>query len=224
MAQPARYRAVLFDWRGTLVADPPDEWWVGRALERVGRPHTNAAIAEWCTALRTAASRPEVVAAERTIDCSAAEHRASSLAWFRLAGLDDELAESLYALDFEAASHPFYPDVPATLRALRERGCRVGLLSDIHVDLRPDFVAAGLDEFIDAYVLSFEVGVQKPDPRIFEIALDALGVDAADTLMVGDRATHDGAAVAVGINALLFGSDGSDLGPRGLDQVVALVG
>jgi HAD superfamily hydrolase (TIGR01509 family) len=228
MTQPAGrpngFRAVLFDWRGTLVADPPDEWWVQRALERTGRPASPEIVAGWCDALRAAARLPEVVVAMATMDCSAAEHRASSLAYFHRAGLDDEFAEHLYALDFEAESHPFYADVHATLQALRERGCRIGLLSDIHVDLRPEFVAAGLDEYIDAYVLSFEHGVQKPDPRIFAIALDALGVAAAETLMVGDRASHDGAAVAVGITTLLLGGDASDLGPRDLHRVVALVG
>jgi FMN phosphatase YigB (HAD superfamily) len=56
---------------------------------------------------------------------------------------------------------------------------------------------------VDCFVLSFEHGVQKPDPRIFGVALDGLGVEPANALMVGDRASHDGAAVELGIPTLL---------------------
>ncbi len=91
-------------------------------------------------------------------------------------GLDDELVESLYALDLDPIAHPFYPDAATVLQALHERGCPIALVSDIHVDLRPEFAAAGLDRYIDAFVLSYEHGVQKPDQAIFDIALRALEV------------------------------------------------
>ena len=214
-------RGVLFDWRGTLVADPPDEWWVAQAVERVGRsPREVGPIA---AALAEASSRPDVVAREATIDCSAAEHRAASMEWVRAAGLDDELAEALYALDFEAANHPFFSDVAGALRALHERDVAVAIVSDIHFDLRPEFEAARLDAFVDSYVLSFEHGVQKPDPAIFRIAAASLGLGAPELLMVGDRVSHDGGAVALGIPTLLLPSLRTADAPRGLAAVVALV-
>jgi FMN phosphatase YigB (HAD superfamily) len=77
-------------------------------------------------------------------------------------------------------------------------------VSDIHFDLRSEFAAAGLDAFIDSYVLSFEHGVQKPDEQIFRIAADTLALHPEDLLMVGDRASHDGGAVACGITTLLL--------------------
>jgi HAD superfamily hydrolase (TIGR01509 family) len=52
--------------------------------------------------------------------------------------------------------------------------------------------------------LSFEHRMQKPDPAIFGLALEELRVLPAETLMVGDRASHDGAAVEVGIPTLLL--------------------
>ena len=51
---------------------------------------------------------------------------------------------------------------------------RVALVSDIHFDLRADLAEHGIAEFIDAWVLSFEHGFQKPDPRMFTLALDAV--------------------------------------------------
>jgi HAD superfamily hydrolase (TIGR01549 family) len=216
-------QGVLFDWRGTLVYDPPHEWWVSRAIKRTGRAIDDGEVAKLCDALRRAAELPEVVAGERTCDCSAAQHREWSLSFFAAAGLDDELAGSLYALDFEAESHPFFPDVDPVLRELRARDVRVAVVSDIHVDLRPEFVAAGLDPFVDAYVLSFEHGVQKPGPEIYELALRSIGVAASDALMVGDRASHDGVAVKYGIATLLLPPPASADHPVGLSRVLSLV-
>jgi len=142
---------------------------------------------------------------------------------FRTAGLDDELAMALYDLDFEPASHPFYPDVATTLRALKEQGCVVAVVSDIHFDLRPEFAAAGLHDLIDAFVLSFEHGVQKPDPAIFQIALDAIDARPQHAVMVGDRASRDGGAVAVGITTLLLPPSSSASTPRGLASVLPVV-
>jgi len=140
-------RGVLFDWRGTLVADPPDEWWVGLALERLGR---DPALAPALVAALDAASRlPEIEAQMHDIDCSAEHHRAVSMEWFRGAGLDEQLASVLYDLDFEAENHPFFPDVAETLRTLRATGVAVSVVSDIHFDLRTEFAAAGLDDFVD---------------------------------------------------------------------------
>jgi FMN phosphatase YigB (HAD superfamily) len=71
-------------------------------------------------------------------------------------------------------------------------------------------------------VLSFEHGCQKPDPRMFLTALHLLGVDAHRTLMVGDRASHDGGAAEVGITTLILPPAPTVVGPRGLDAVVRL--
>jgi HAD superfamily hydrolase (TIGR01509 family) len=130
----------------------------------------------------------------------------------------------LYELDARATSHPFYPDAGPVVRALHARGVRIALVSDIHNNLRPKFEAAGIAECFDAFVLSFEHGVQKPDRAIFEIALRALDVDASDALMVGDRASHDGGAVRVGITTLLMPPAASADRPVGLDRVLAVVG
>jgi FMN phosphatase YigB (HAD superfamily) len=79
----------------------------------------------------------------------------------------------------------------------------VGIVGDNHVDLRPAFADAGLADLVDSFVLSFEYGVQKPNPQILRVALDRLAVEPADSLMVGDRASHDGAAVELGIPTVL---------------------
>jgi HAD superfamily hydrolase (TIGR01549 family) len=110
----------------------------------------------------------------------------------------------LYAEESDPANNAFAADAQRTLHALRSGGIRIAIVSDIHFDLRPAFTAAGLDDCIDSYLLSYEHGVQKPDAEIFHIALRDLAVAPAEALMVGDRATHDGAAVTAAIPTLLL--------------------
>lgn len=218
----SRFRAVLFDWRGTLAHDPPLAWWVEQGLKSIGRQPDFEFIAATVDALDTAAELPEVVAADAQIDTSPALHRASTMREFELAGVDEELAEAIYRLDFEPSTHPLYPDVCGVLFDLHSSGVTVGVASDIHFDLRPELTVHGVGDFVDAYVLSFEHGVQKPDARFFSLALQMVEARASETLMVGDRATHDGGAAQAGIATLLL-PPMSELAPRGLDLVLAML-
>jgi HAD superfamily hydrolase (TIGR01509 family) len=219
----AGFRAVLFDWRGTLVHIPAGASWVERALRSIGRPTDREVVEAAVTGLRAAMKLPEVVEADRSADCSAALHHAWTMRLFELAGLDRELADALYRLDSEPASYPLYPDAPGVLAAIRARGVRIALVSDIHYDLRTDLAGHGIGELVDAYVLSFEHGFQKPDPRMFALALDALDAKPDEALMVGDRASHDGGAAAAGIATLILPMPGA-LVPRGLEVVLRLLG
>lgn len=80
------------------------------------------------------------------------------------------------------------------------RAGRHGDMTDLRAVV---FVAAGLDRLVDAFVLSFEHGVPKPDLAMFRAALNELGTEPDQTLMVGDRASHDGTAVELGMPTLL---------------------
>ena len=97
--------------------------------------------------------------------------------------------------------------MPVVLEALRTRGVKIAVVSDIHFDLRPEFEAAGLDACVGSYVLSFEQGFQKPDRRMFQIAIDELGVEPVEppaAVMFGDRASRDGGAAALGIPTIIL--------------------
>ena len=219
----ATVKAVLFDWRGTLVLDPPTEWWVERALARLGRNPSTADIEHLVLKLDHAYIDPEVQKGLLTEDCDVQVHREVNLGWFELAGLDEELSVELYELDFDPECHPFYPDVPDVLAALHAAAISVAVVSDIHFDLRPEFAAADLDRYVDAFVLSFEEGIQKPDARMFQLALDQLDVTPSESLMVGDRPSHDGGAASVGITTMIL-PPLRILRDRGLRSVLDLCG
>jgi putative hydrolase of the HAD superfamily len=98
-----------------------------------------------------------------------------------------------------------------TLRELRARGLRTGLItvcSEDTVDVWAETPFAGL---FDAEVFSCSCGWRKPDPRIYARALDQLGVEAVDALFVGDGANDELAgAERVGMRAILIHRPGEE--------------
>ncbi len=201
------FKGVLLDWRGTLVVAPTYRWLVQTALGLLDRDTSPRSVDAVLARLQGAdASGVE----SSTIDTDAALHRQTYAAWFRAAGLDEELAERLYAVESAAALNPFAADVGPLLRTLHAAGVRIGVVSDIHVDLRPVFAQqhnpdrSNWADLIDAWALSYELGVAKPDPAIFTAALDRLALPAEQVLMVGDRGAWDGAAADLGITTLLL--------------------
>ena len=220
------FDAVLFDFRGTLFNIPDDPTWLKCAAARIGRDLGDDEAAALSRHLdETLAARPDLTAALERCDTSIEVHRNALLAWFAAAELDDELAHAVWSYDHEVpdANYPF-PDTEPVMRALHEHRVLIAVVSDIHYDIRDHFARHDLDGYVDAYVLSFEHGIQKPDPEVYERALQSLGVTADRALMVGDRASHDGAAAAVGIATYIFGGPfpAGQTGPRGLDAVLRL--
>ena len=86
-----------------------------------------------------------------------------------------------------------FPEVTAVLQALRQQPqYALALLTNGAPDIQRDKIAgAGLAPYFAVIVVSGEVGVGKPDPRIYAHTLAALGVDAADATMIGDSLRND---------------------------------
>src|SRR5438067_11531524 len=135
-----------------------------------GRALTTDEVKACVAMLSAAAEHPEVVAARQTADCSAELHRAAVLLELRLAGFDDTLAEAICDRALTSARRCRL-QMRAVLERLKTRGVRIGIVSDIHYPLRPHLEHYGLASFVDRYTLSFEHGVQKPDPGLFQITL-----------------------------------------------------
>ncbi len=133
---------------------------------------------------------------------------------FVTSGLPDHHAQSLYSRVVDPGSWTPYPDTVEVLRSLREHKVKTAVVSNIAFDIRPAFQTAGAHA--DEFVLSFEVGAVKPDPRIFEVALDRLGVAAEDAIMIGDSEENDGAARALGCDFVLVDPLPVDERPTGL--------
>lgn len=228
-------KAVLFDFSGTLFRVESTASWLRTVLGRAGIRPDEGEFARLAHELEEAGALPGGVP-PRTVptslagawaqrDRSAQEHRAAYLGLMRQVRLPGAgLHEALYARHMEPeAWHP-YPDAAAVLAELRRRGVRVAVVSNIGWDLRPVFRTHGLDPWVDAYVLSFEHGAQKPDRRLFAAACDALGVAPEEALMVGDDARADGGAAELGCAVRLVEHRPVAERPDGLRPVLELVG
>lgn len=193
-------RAVLFDFSGTLFRlEEQDDWFDGITVdEQAVQGHVQAELMRRVTA-PTGSTVPMNAEQQHNWanrDLEPHLHREAYLHVLRESGLTGADAAALYPKLVDPASWTPYPDTAAALNGLRGKGIKTAVVSNIAFDLRPALAAAGTGT--DEYVLSFEVGAVKPDPAIFQTALQRLRVSAEDTLMVGDSEEADGGARAVG--------------------------
>jgi epoxide hydrolase-like predicted phosphatase len=89
------------------------------------------------------------------------------------------------------------------MRGLR-RKLKVGLISNAWSGLRPWIISKKFEDAFDAMTISAEAGVMKPDARIYQIALEKLGVKASESVFLDDFAENVAGARAVGMQAIHF--------------------
>lgn len=103
----------------------------------------------------------------------------------------------------------FFPDAVPTLAELRRRGYRLGVVSNWDTRLRAIAEGLGLTAMVDALVISAEAGVRKPNPGIFDVALERVGVRAEEAMHVGDLLEEDvEGARRAGVRPVLMDREG----------------
>jgi len=205
--------AVIFDFHGTLATTQPPVTWVGAALVQLGVTLEHGRLTVLADRLATSGGLPGVahrgarvpvhlaeVWADR--DLSEYAHRSAHIG---LASTVDSgvegLAEAVYERVLTPEGWVVYPDAVPTIKALQAAGVAVGVLSNIGFDIRPHLAAWGLGDL--PVTLSYEVGLIKPDPKIFFRACAALGAEPERALMIGDTPA-DAGAVHAGLRALVL--------------------
>ncbi|GGN50378.1 hydrolase [Streptomyces albiflavescens] len=229
-------KGVLFDFSGTLFRIESTESWLRAVLAEAELTLPEGELIRAARALEAAGALPggafpsqplpdDLAEVWKVRDKSAELHRAAYTGAARRVPLPDpRLHDALYERHMAPAAWSPYPDAADVLGTLRERGVAVGVVSNIGWDLRPVFREHGLDPYVGAYVLSYEHGIQKPDPRLFRAACDALGVAPEDTLMVGDDRRADGGAAALGCGVHFVDHLPVTRRPEGLRPVLDLIG
>jgi HAD superfamily hydrolase (TIGR01493 family) len=227
-------KGVLFDFSGTLFRIEPARDWLRAVLDARGSSLPEAELARYAEQLAAAGALPGGSWPQRmppglaglweNRDESAERHRAAYTGLARQVELPDPgLYDALYERHMTPAAWRPYPDAADVLRTLREWGVGIAVVSNIGWDLRPVFRAHGLDAWVDAYALSFEHGVQKPDVRLFRSACEALGKDPGDVLMVGDDEYADGGAANLGCAVHFVDHLPVEERPAGLRPVLGLI-
>ena len=216
----AHLRAVLFDWGDTLFHAPHAPEVIVSIARASGVELSLARAREMWDEIWALGKTPEEIAKGR--DLSMEAHRQVWVDLFsRFESVLPGVSRALYERVMDPRSWVPYADTRATLEAVRRRGLKVGVVSNVPADLRPVFAKHGLDRLVDSYTHSFEVGAEKPSPAIFLAAAKSLGVKPSETLMVGDHAVDRGAESA-GMRAFILPTE-FDGDVRGLDRVLVLL-
>ncbi|MEX0991931.1 MAG: HAD-IA family hydrolase [Actinomycetota bacterium] len=137
----------------------------------------------------------------------------------------------LYAVFSDHANYALFDDVEPALAALEAAGVSLGVISNFEDWLEVLLERLDVTRYFPVRVISGVVGVEKPDPRIFELALEQAGVAAEGAVYVGDSPHFDvGPAVAVGMFPVLIDRRDRFADPeigariRSLDELPALIG
>lgn len=215
----ARYHTIFFDVGGTLIHPKPS---VGAVYAEVAARYDIEIDADHVeqTAREIFGRKKEeglVKVSHHTAPIEAAK------AWWREivresfgSAAESPRFEACYQALFEEFAHAdryaFFPEAEGVFRALEQRGYRMGLISNWDARLRPVLEEFGVVTRFDPVVISCEVGAEKPDPRIFEIAREQAGAGRGDRLLhLGDNAIEDvEAARAVGFEARLIDRSAGD--------------
>lgn len=215
-----RFEAVLFDFGNTLFGHPEGAELVRATAAELGADVDLAAADELWNEIS------EELAGQTTrwgrSDIDAKEWRARSQTVF---GSADRLVEGLGPAIDASMHDPWawvpYADTETALRGLAAAGIAVGVVSNTGWDVAEPFRVRGLDGLVATWVFSYELGVAKPDARLFLTACHNLAVAPARTLMVGDDPVADSGAAAAGLTALVLPlvEPGAT---RGLDAAVTL--
>jgi putative hydrolase of the HAD superfamily len=188
-------RAVVFDLWDTLVDFDVDGALAMQALmaERLGLDPEEFARA-WQETRSTRETGP----------------LAPSLAAF---GASEEVARELLELRLEATREQLVPRPGAlqTLRELERRGLGRGLISVCSEEVALLWDESAFAGLFEAAVFSCSVGLAKPDPRIYLLACEQLGVEPTEAVFVGDGANDELAgAERVGMRAVLIHRPGKE--------------
>ena len=190
--------AVTFDVGGTLIEPWPS---VGAVYAAVAAEHGFLNL------------RPEILNRQFAAAWRSKKHfDHSQTAWRKLvdaafAGLlpSATFFPALYERFGRASAWKIFDDVVPCLERLKQRGLKIGIISNWDERLRPLLQELDLASWFDRIVISCELGCHKPSRLIFERAAELLAVPAGSMLHVGDNAEEESdGACSAGMRALLI--------------------
>jgi putative hydrolase of the HAD superfamily len=189
-------RAVVFDLWNTLAEWPVDAWAKTRprVAERLGLSQ-EAFEERWFGELAHMREMGPLADA------------------LHLLGASPEVASDIAGMRRTVTQQGLVP-VPGaleTISELRRRGLLIGLITVCTDDVPALWPETPFHGLFDAEVFSCSVGLRKPDPRIYHLACEQLGVEPAEAMFVGDGANDELAgAERVGMTAVLIQRDGEE--------------
>jgi len=213
-------RALTFDVGNTLILASPRFWLLPFLEERGLKPRGDVRQA----ALQAFRFYEENHLLARDLESALGLWREFHRRLFAGMGLEAEaerLSRELVANWLNPSFWPLAPGAEETLKALKERGYPLAVVSNWDASLPEILEAVGLRRYFDHLAVSALSGVAKPDPRLFQEALRALGVAPEEALHVGDAEADLLGARGAGMRALLFDPTGEN--PEALHRLPAVL-
>jgi epoxide hydrolase-like predicted phosphatase len=194
-----RVRAVIFDWGGVITSPILDTVAAWLEADRIDRDSYAAAMRPWVQQAYGPQDGVSPIHALERGEVSDEEFE-STLASL-LVGIDGApvVADGLLKRMFAASV--LQNEMLELIRELRQRRIRTSLLSNSW-GARDGYPRHLFDELFDDVVISGEVGMRKPEERIFQLALTRLGLSAAECVFVDDVEANIIAAQALGLLAV----------------------
>lgn len=218
------FKAVFFDRDNTILTGDPEVQAQNRArIEKwSGKPYQNLSYEEMM-ALFDRAGYP--ADGHKSVESEMAfwpRYYRELLAWM---GVTENLEERAREM-FEATwlkNLKLFPETVEVLEYFKSKGFRMGVISDTSPSLELTLEAVGIGHYFDCAICSDLVGAMKPDPKIYQVALDALGVKAEESLYVDDYDVEADGARNMGFTAFHIDRSQPGDGKWRVDSLRALV-
>lgn len=192
-------KAILFDASDILYFRPNNGKWLKPYLDDLGLTHHKIPSSQ-TQALKTRAFQREI---------SIEEYYNELLKLYGVQG-DEHLAAGRAVLEQESDAIEIFEGVRETLIRLKERGFLLGIVTDTVLPISKKlrwFEQGGFVHVWDAVISSCDIGIRKPNPGIYQAALQQLGVMAEEAVFVGHDASEIQGAENVGLATVAFNYD-----------------
>jgi putative hydrolase of the HAD superfamily len=192
-APPRTIRGVIIDWGGVVTGPLPNTIDAWLRAEQIDRDSYTTVMRSWVSAAYGDGADNPVHALERG-ECTNEEFEAALAAQLTHVDGRPVVPDGLLARMFAAGT--LENAMLDLIRALRQAGLRTALLSNSWGD---DYRRDLFPELFDVVVISAEVGMRKPEERIFRHTAELLGLEPEECVFIDDVAANIAAAEAIGL-------------------------
>lgn len=128
--------------------------------------------------------------------------------YLKLGLLEEQIREIAYDRTYNMENYVTYPDAAMTLEYLSKTH-KLGVISDTWPSIEVQLKTLGIHQYFSTYTYSCDLGIFKPDKRMYQDALNQINYEAKDTVFIDDRPKNLESAAELGITPILIAANPS---------------